>query len=121
MELLSYKMANELTSLTGNGPRESKFPSPMRLIRTIVLYSFLAITALIHKSTTFFVVPSGMVGIVVTFGHVKAYRIGFPVKAPLIYSLDIFLPRHKNRRRKHNTNKGRASVQLAAVVLFRLD
>jgi hypothetical protein len=63
-----------------------------------------------------------MVGVVVTFGHVKAYRNRLHFRAPFVSSLVTFSAKTQKLEGGNTTStKEGLSVQLATVVLFCLD
>ena len=71
---------------------------------------------------TIFVVPPGMVGVVVTFGHVSSYKQGLHWRYPLVSTLENFSAKTQKLEELNTTpTKEGLSVQLATVVLFRLD
>ncbi|KAL3911735.1 MAG: hypothetical protein SGILL_007165, partial [Bacillariaceae sp.] len=60
--------------------------------------------------------------IVVTFGHVSDYHNGLHFRAPFVSSLEIFSAKTQKLEEENTTpTKEGLSVQLATVVLFRLD
>jgi len=119
------KMANEYSSLVGNGDRSSPLTFTVRKeaccqIFTVIFLVFFGITCI---ATSVFVVPPGMLGIVVTFGHVKDHESGLYLRAPLgLSSLEVFSAKTQKLEEQNTTpTKEGLSVQLDTVVLFRLE
>ena len=117
-------MANEYSSLVGNGDRSSTSTFTQRReaccqIFTVIFLVF-GITCI---ATSVFVVPPGMVGIVVTFGHVKDHESGLYLRAPLGLSrLEVFSAKTQKLEEQNTTpTKEGLSVKLDTVVLFRLE
>ena len=111
----------ELTPLNGTsirGLRSCRVKNEDVIFVQLVVIAF----AIITLCCSIFVVPPGMVGVVVTFGHVKAHQHGLHVRTPYVSSLEIFSAKTQKLEEVNTTpTKEGLSVQLATVVLFRLD
>lgn len=72
--------------------------------------------------STSFVVPPGVIGIVVTLGHVKAVEAGWHLKFPFISSLELLSAKTQLLEQKNviPTKEG-LSVELDTAILFRMD
>lgn len=78
--------------------------------------------AVITVSMSAFVVPPGMIGIVVTLGEIKSYPPGLHSKAPWISHLDLISAKTQLLTENNLTpTKEGLSVELDTAILFRLN
>lgn len=122
-------MTDELTSLVNGGIgatrvakcREEDGSLCRWFLKSFLLVTFLTVVTM-ALAWSIFVVPPGMMGIVVTFGHVRAYSNGLHVRAPFVSQLEIFTAKTQKLEEQNTTpTKEGLSVQLDTVVLFRLE
>lgn len=101
---------------------EEHYVDPVMRTMSIVVLTSLAVFALICICEAPFVVPPGMVGVVVTLGHVQSYSNGLHFRAPLVSSVHIMTTKTQLLEEKNVilTKEGLA-VTLDTAVLFRLD
>jgi len=88
----------------------------------IVMVVVVAFVAVVGIADSFFVVPPGQIGIVVTMGHVTAFSNGLHTRAPFISHLE-FMSAKTQLLEEQNTipTKEGLSVKLDTAVLFRLE
>lgn len=116
-------MSNELTPLTGNRSktRQGSYDLGEQMVAWGLL-AFFAIVLLLSIAQSIFVVPPGMVGVVVTFGQVATHLNGIHIRAPWVSSLELFSAKTQKLEESNTTpTKEGLSVQLDTVVLFRLN
>mmetsp|Transcript_95242 Transcript_95242/g.142729 ORF Transcript_95242/g.142729 Transcript_95242/m.142729 type:complete len:300 (+) Transcript_95242:229-1128(+) len=87
-----------------------------------VLCVFFAFFLLLTLLDLFFVVPPGMVGIVVTLGHIESFQSGLHSRIPWISHLELLSTKTQLLEEKNAVpTKEGLSVSLDTAVLFRLD
>ncbi len=116
-----YGSSSETAPLIASGDDDFFVHSAMRTAQ-IVVVSFFVILLLICAFEAPFVVPPGMVGVVVTLGHANAKSNGLHFRIPIVSSLHIMSTKTQLLEDKNviPTKEGLA-VTLDTAVLFRLD
>lgn len=114
-------VAEERVTLIASGDDEPEVNHAIRNLKIILLTS-LGVIFLICAIETAYVVPPGMVGVVVTLGHVDARSSGLHFRIPIISSVEIMSTKTQLLEEKNviPTKEGLA-VTLDTAVLFRLD
>jgi len=87
-----------------------------------LVFPIIAIVAIIIASECAFVVQPGMIGLVITLGHVTAVNSGLHFKVPLVSEL-ITMSAKTQKLEEENVipTKEGLSVKLDTAILFRLD
>lgn len=101
---------------------EDCYIDPVMRTLSIVSLASLAMFVIVCACEAPFVVPPGMVGVVVTLGHVHSYPNGLHFRLPIVSSLNIMTTKTQLLEEKNviPTKEGLA-VTLDTAVLFRLD
>lgn len=91
-------------------------------VRIIPVVGFCGVLLLMMLILSFFVVPPGMIGIVVTLGSIQSFGAGWHFRAPLLSSLETLTAKTQLLEREHEipTKEG-LTVSLDTAVLFRID
>jgi prohibitin 1 len=96
--------------------------NPVRIVIGWAVVVIVGILAMVCLFDTAYVVPPGMVGVVVTLGHVETYSSGLHFRVPLVSHVYMMSTKTQLLEEKNvvPTKEGLA-VTLDTAVLFRLD
>ena len=106
---------------TGEGRNSDGTPT-LGTVMTLAVKIVVAIIVISMVCEMFFVVPPGMVGVVITLGKVQAFDSGMHLRFPFVSHLELFSAKTQLLQEKNviPTKEG-LSVELDTAVLYRLD